>query len=137
MGVIGNIVDSCTEIESCYYFGQGLGKVGHVTDLCKGESSCQNVSHNRGSIGSILQSCNDFIACYNVGSGSVSAITSDLNSCCNECNLATQTTLPVQCNSKVRLFIFLTYSCLFNNVSILCSTRQLLKFRWQRSVQGQ
>lgn len=104
-GVIGKIANSCTETHSCSALGQGVGKVGHVTDSCTGYKSCMNAGKNRGLIGGISASRNADAACESAGYGSTGAITSNLMGCCNTpyvCQSATQTTLPSQCNSKVR-----------------------------------
>lgn len=104
-GVIGGITNSCTQSYSCSALGRGAGKAGNVKDSCTGDSSCMNAGKNRGSIGNISSSCNADKACESAGSGSTGAITSNLMGCCNTpyvCQSATQTTLPRQCNSKVR-----------------------------------
>lgn len=103
-GAIGNISKSCTGKRSCNRVGQGAGVVGHVTESCTLANSCQFAGYSRGAIGSISSSCNAEQACERMGSEPTGRIDTNLMSCCNEpsvCILATELTLPAQCNSKV------------------------------------
>lgn len=126
-GIIASIVNSCTADHSCRLLGHGAGKIGNVKDSCTALDSCRGAGYNRGSMGSITTSCNAEAACRDAGTGSSGAITSNLKGCCNTvsaCELATQSTLPAQCNSKVRKydeFALKLATCLQYNSIILCS----------------
>ena len=81
-GTVGNIINSCTANFSCEGLGRE-GTAGNIQDSCNAFGSCFNAGGNKGSIGSMTASCNAPYACYGAGKTAASAITSDLNGCCN------------------------------------------------------
>jgi hypothetical protein len=121
-GTVGNMVSSCTKLRSC----QGLGRQGTAGDIqnsCTAIKSCFYAGYE-GTVGNMVNSCTADQSCYKAGSGSVGAITSDLNGCCNtdkSCSSVSEATLPSECRVREMqcLYIILLAPFLISNLLII------------------